>query len=80
MTGRSINAVRTPLLLSETEFRGFWVVLRQGEIEIGKEGETLPFFFWKDPEPLHIHYYSLSSWSNTVAKWIHKCDFQGRLY
>ena len=77
MTGRSIFAVRTPSVLSGDEYRGFWVVIRHGDVEIGREGETLPYFYWKDPEPLHVHYYAFSSWSNTLAKWIHKCPLQG---
>lgn len=75
MTGRSVSAVKTPSLLSDSEFRGFWVLVRQGEIEIGREGETLPYFHWKDPDPLPVHYYSLSSWTSTVAKWIQNCNF-----
>ena len=78
--GRSVNAVRTPSLLSESDFRGFWIFVLKGEIEIGKEGESLPYFHWKDPDPLPVHYYSLSSWTNTVAKWIHNCDFTGRSF
>lgn len=77
MTGRSVSAVKTPSLLSDSEFRGFWVLVRQGEIEIGREGETLPYFHWKDPDPLPVHYYSLSSWTSTVAKWIQNCNFGG---
>ncbi|XP_046439059.1 acetylcholine receptor subunit alpha-like [Daphnia pulex] len=78
MTGRSVSAVKTPSLLSDSEFRGFWVVARQGEIEVGREGETLPYFHWKDADPLPVHYYSLSSWTSTVAKWIQNCDFGGK--
>ena len=80
MTGRSVNAVRTPSVLLETDFSGFWILFHQGVIEIGREGETLPYFHWKDPDPLPVLYYSFSSWTNTVAKWIHKCDFGGDLY
>ncbi|KAI9556764.1 hypothetical protein GHT06_016555 [Daphnia sinensis] len=78
MTGRSVSAVKTPSLLSDSEFRGFWVLVRRGEIEIGREGETLPYFHWKDPDPLPVHYYSLSSWTSTVAKWIQNCNFGGK--
>ncbi len=80
MTGRSVSAVKTPSLLSDSEFRGFWVVARQGEIEVGREGETLPYFHWKDADPLPVHYYSLSSWTSTVAKWIQNCDFGGSIF
>lgn len=80
MTGRSVSAVKTPLLLSESEFRGFWIAVRRGEVEVGREGETLPYFHWKDPDPLPVHYYSLSSWTGTVAKWIQKCNFSGIWY
>lgn len=80
MTGRSVGAVKTPSLLSDTEFRGFWVAVRNGEVEVGKEGETLPYFHWKDPDPIPVHYYSLSSWTNTVAKWIQKCNLPGNYH
>lgn len=55
-------------------------MVRQGEIEVGREGETLPYFHWKDSDPLPVHYYSLSSWTSTVAKWIQKCNFGGEFF
>lgn len=79
MTGRSVSAVKTPMLLSDSEYRGFWISVNQGSIEVGREGETLPYFHWKDSDPLPVHYYSLSSWTNTVAKWIQNCNFDGRI-
>lgn len=54
MTGRSVNAVRTPSVLSDAEYRGFWISWRAGELEIGLQGEMLPFFYYNDPEPLPV--------------------------
>ena len=77
LTGRSVSAVKTPSVLSDTEFRGFWIHVVNGEIEIGREGETLPYFHWKDIDPIPVEYYSFSSWVNSAAKWIHGCNVGG---
>ncbi|XP_015376751.1 PREDICTED: neuronal acetylcholine receptor subunit beta-4-like [Diuraphis noxia] len=54
---------------------GFWVRSSQqtGMIEVGKNGESLPFLFWIDPEPIPVKYYSFSSWGTVVCKWMFKC-------
>ena len=80
MTGRSVSAVKTPSVLSDTEFRGFWIHLRNGDIEVGREGETLPYFHWKDPDPIPVQYYSFSSWVNSAAKWVHRCNVGGAYF
>lgn len=54
---------------------GFWVSAskQSGLIEVGRNGESLPIIFWKDPEPIPVNYYSFSSWGTVISKWIFKC-------
>jgi len=68
----TVNAEKILDMLSPV---GFWVRASQqsGLIEVGRYGESLPFIFWMDPEPIPIKYYSFSSWGTVVCKWTFKC-------
>ncbi|XP_025190280.1 neuronal acetylcholine receptor subunit beta-4 [Melanaphis sacchari] len=71
----SVVTVATGKILDRYKPVGFWVrVTRQsGLIEVGRYGESLPFIFWTDPEPIPVKYYSFSSWGVVVCKWMFKC-------
>ncbi|KAJ9599851.1 hypothetical protein L9F63_009891 [Diploptera punctata] len=61
-------------LLSHIELRGFWVHFNnKGLIQIGKEGDDIPFLFWNDPSPLDIKYFSFCTWTGVVGKWLYDC-------
>lgn len=65
---------RTMDLLSPVELRGFWVHFNgKGILQVGKEGDELPFLFWTDPAPLDIHYFSFCTWTGVVGKWLYAC-------
>ncbi|PNF40554.1 hypothetical protein B7P43_G07971, partial [Cryptotermes secundus] len=61
-------------LLSPVELRGFWVHFDgKGILQVGKEGDDFPFLFWADPSPLDIRYFSFSTWTGVVGKWLYDC-------
>ncbi|XP_026470701.1 acetylcholine receptor subunit beta-type lev-1-like [Ctenocephalides felis] len=69
-----IKSVRTTNLLSAIRYTVFWVkISSDGSIEVGREGEDLPFMATKDPNPLNIKYFSLSSWGSSKASWLYDC-------
>ncbi|KAJ4447965.1 hypothetical protein ANN_09975 [Periplaneta americana] len=65
---------RTVDILSPVELRGFWVhVSYKGDIQVGKEGDDVPFLFWTDPTPLPVLYFSFCTWTGVVGKWLYDC-------
>ncbi|XP_066277320.1 C3 and PZP-like alpha-2-macroglobulin domain-containing protein 8 [Branchiostoma lanceolatum] len=55
--GARLVEVDTPGILSDTEFRGFWIGGSvDGTISVGKQGEQTPFMQWTDPHPLPVIY------------------------
>jgi len=71
----SVVTVFTEKILDMFNPIGFWVRATQqsGLIEVGKFGESLPFIFWIDPEPIPIKYYSFTSWGAAICKWMFRC-------
>lgn len=67
--------VNTEKILDMNSPVGFWVRSSQqsGMIEVGRNGEKLPFLFWIDPEPIPVKYFSFSSWGTVVCRWMFKC-------
>lgn len=63
--------VYTPHILSNEEYRGFWIPYKCGLVEVGKEMEVKPFLKWKDPEDLSVdRRYGISTRSGGTASWI----------
>ncbi|KAK2718599.1 neuronal acetylcholine receptor subunit beta-4-like isoform X2 [Artemia franciscana] len=79
MTKKSVAAVKTPDVLSSSEYRGFWISFKNGEIEVGREYESMPFLHWKDKDPIHIHYFSFATWTDVIGKWLHSCEGDGEM-
>lgn len=68
-------SVETDKILDKNKPLGFWIrVSQSGMIEVGKDGESLPFMFWADPNPIPVKYFSFSSYDAVVAKWMFKCQ------
>lgn len=59
--------VMTPSILSQHEFRGFWVIVSRKAIQVGREGEVSPFMSYTDPtkslKPTHYGY--CTAWGST---------------
>nr|BAM18146.1 similar to CG10527 [Papilio xuthus] len=46
--------IETPGIVNGGEFRGFWVRWDGGVVSAGREGESIPFISWADPEPFPV--------------------------
>ncbi|XP_046382402.1 neuronal acetylcholine receptor subunit alpha-4-like isoform X2 [Ischnura elegans] len=74
-TDSSKIRLETEGFLSANETRGFWIrISEDGSINVGKEDDENPFMSWEDEDPLHINYFSFSSWKNVTAEWFYHCD------
>jgi len=63
--------VDTPNILSDAEYRGFWIRYKSGLVEVGKEMEVTPFLKWRDPQELSIdRRYGISTGSGVTGSWI----------
>jgi hypothetical protein len=63
--------VYTPNILSNEEYRGFWIRYKGGLVEVGKEMEVTPFLKWKDPEELSVERrYGIRTGSGVTGSWI----------
>ncbi|VEN45521.1 unnamed protein product [Callosobruchus maculatus] len=70
-------SVRIKDLLSALDPRFFWIhITKEGVVDVGKEGEELPFISWIDPDPLPLKYISFSTWSGIEAKWFFNCKWK----
>lgn len=79
MLKKGAKATETiPDLLSEHDFRGFWISINHTEnmIAVGKENEKDPFLFWKNPQIIPIRYFAFGTWVNVKADWIFGCPDQ----
>jgi hypothetical protein len=61
--------VDTPYILSDAEYRGFWIRWKGGLVEVGKEGVESPFLKWKDPDPFDARYYGIRTGSGVTGSW-----------
>jgi hypothetical protein len=60
----------TPYILSNAEYRGFWIRWKNGLVEVGKESEVTPFLKWKDPEPFCVRYFGICTAWGASGSWI----------
>jgi hypothetical protein len=61
--------VNTPNILSDAEYRGFWISWGGGLVEVGKEKEVKPFLKWQDPEPFVVRYYGICTGWGATGSW-----------
>jgi hypothetical protein len=61
--------VDTPYILSNAEYRGFWIRWEGGLVEVGMENKPSPFLKWKDPEPFDVHYYGICTGWGATGSW-----------
>jgi len=67
----------TPDILSDAEYRGFWIRWAGGSVAVGKEGEVAPLVAWDDPEPFGIGYYGICTGWGASGSWLIEGEFQG---
>lgn len=67
MTNHSVST--WPHLVVVSQVR----ITDEGLIQVGSEGDDLPFMHWQDPEPLMVEYFSFSTWERVAGTWIYDC-------
>lgn len=60
----------TPNILSDGEFRGFWIRWNNGTITVGREGEPAPFLSWADVERVPIEYIGVCTGWGASGNWV----------
>ncbi|XP_046959401.1 uncharacterized protein LOC124529628 isoform X1 [Vanessa cardui] len=61
--------IETPGILNAGEFRGFWVRWDSGIVSAGREGESIPFISWSDPEPFPIGFVGVCTGWGASGTW-----------
>ncbi|CAH2102819.1 unnamed protein product [Euphydryas editha] len=61
--------IETPGILNAGEFRGFWVRWDSGIVSAGREGESIPFISWSDPEPFPIAFVGVCTGWGATGTW-----------
>ncbi|KAK7076358.1 hypothetical protein SK128_019158 [Halocaridina rubra] len=63
--------VETPDIVSEEEFRSFWIKIQHGVIKVGRKGIKHPFMSYTDPELLlHVTWYGYCTGWGAEGDWI----------
>jgi hypothetical protein len=62
--------VNTPNVLSDGEFRGFWIRWSNGQINVGREGESDAFMSWTDSEYVPINFIGVCTGWGASGSWI----------
>lgn len=60
----------TPDILTDGEFRGFWIRWDGNTINVGKEGEAAPFMSYENPEQFPINFVGLCTGWGASGSWI----------
>lgn len=69
-TKPDVVEVDTPGILSDGEFRGFWIRWDGNVINVGKEGEGAAFMTYENPDNFPINFVGLCSGWGASASWI----------
>ncbi|XP_066983196.1 uncharacterized protein [Macrobrachium rosenbergii] len=70
--------VETPGILSDDEFRSFWIKIQHGVVKVGRRGEKHAFMSYTDPESLlHVTWYGFSTGWGAAGEWIFPDDDDG---
>ena len=66
---RLSQRVETPAIVSNNEWRGFWISYdyASGHLQVGREGEPA-FMSITDPTPIDVKYLGYSSWVGNTAQ------------
>ncbi|XP_076637383.1 uncharacterized protein LOC143349763 isoform X4 [Colletes latitarsis] len=60
----------TPGILSNDEFRGFWIRWNDDALSVGKEGEASAFLTYTDSEPLTVNHFGLCTGWGASGEWL----------
>ena len=73
---------QTPNILSDKEFRTFWIKTTSNTISVGRGGATAPFMSHTEEKLNEINYAAFASWENS-GKWMifpHRLQFETKNY
>jgi len=63
--------VDTPDIVSDEEYRRFWVTFKKNVIEVGREDETSAFLSWtNDEDPFVVTHYAFTTGWGSTGTWI----------
>ncbi|XP_046753362.1 uncharacterized protein LOC124416394 isoform X1 [Diprion similis] len=60
----------TPGILTDSDFRGFWIRWYNGNLDVGRENEANPFLSYTDPQPFGIGYFGVCTGWGATGEWI----------
>lgn len=69
-TKPDVAEVPTPGILTDQDFRGFWVRWENGTISAGNEGEAAPFISFTDYENVPIEYVGYCTGWGARGTWV----------
>lgn len=65
----------TPYLLSNEEWRPFWIRITPDRlVQVGKEFGTPPFLSWKDKKAMNINHFGFCSYDDIPLQWAFRCQ------
>jgi len=63
--------VQTEGILSDDEFRGFWITVKRNKIKVGKRGDLSPFMVYEDTDGIgRLTHYGFSTGWGSEGDWI----------
>lgn len=65
-----VAEVETPGILNGGEFRGFWVRCQNGQVSVGREGESNPFLSFNDSQMVQVNYFGFCTGWGAQGNWI----------
>ncbi|XP_032681078.1 C3 and PZP-like alpha-2-macroglobulin domain-containing protein 8 isoform X3 [Odontomachus brunneus] len=65
-----VAEMETPGILNGDDYRGFWIRWDDGNLTVGKEGESAPFMSYADPEPFGISHFGVCTGWGATGDWL----------
>lgn len=78
--GESVVKMNTPGILSDQQFRGFWIKWKNGEIWVHSEGSEMPLLHWIDDHPFPIRHFSFASYDGVILQVAFNCKISSNHY
>ena len=60
----------TPDILSQNEFRGFWIRWTDNVVTVGREGEAAAFMSYDNPESFPVRYIGICTGWGATGSWV----------
>jgi len=66
---QDVARVESPDIVTEEEFRTFWLSWDHGHVRVGREGEDTPFLSWDAPGPLGVSFLGYTTGWGACGQW-----------